>query len=556
MDTVKYLGRDCELSTTGVDADRRAVSSWEVTRRVLAQIDAAFAPLGTRTWSHRPGPARGHDRERSGSAYSADCLRHWAPNGQCYYSDLAHVEVCTAECRTPYEFAAQSWSTLLVVEAARRRAQELAPPGTRYLLAASNVDALDPGVSWGTHLNVAVSPQLFADLLLDAKRPAVLAFVASALAAAMPFFGAGYVLPLRDGSCRYSLSARAHHVTRVVCDSTTTPFERGLLNTRREAHAAACDRLHLIGFDFALASAALLAAFVQACFAAAEAGYVGPVLLAPLQALHAWSLGFDQERGAPLALAKLVDGREVTLGAYVRELALALLRLCDEGTIKGAVAPSCAELLPRIAELAERVDRGDLAAGARHLDWAAKLVVLRQSCHQRGVGLDDDALRLLDHDFAATDPARSPLFKLWRRGLLDPLVDGAAVEACLRDGPTRNRGWARGRLIQRFCGTIDDVDWDHVELALTDERFGPRVRVDMPDPGGCGRDEFEPLLAGAADVHDLAATVRRAQRADAGTKTASFTPTTPLGDLRREVRFPWPPPPSGDGHANSNRDRP
>ncbi len=528
----KYLGRDCELSTTGISADRRAIPPWEVTQRVLRRIDAGFAHLGTKCWTLR---ARSDDAMAAGytsygnSAYSSDCLRQWGPNGQCYYSDMAHVEVCTAECRTPFEFAAQGWSTLLVAEAARAAAQADAPPKTRYLLSTANVDASDPGVSWGTHLNVAVSSQLFEDLILDTRRPGVFGFVTSALAAAIPFFGCGYLLPCRD-RVRFSLSARAHHITRMLCDATTTPFARGLLNSRREPHASGVERLHLIGFDFNLVSAALLAAFVQSALALAETGFSGLELREPLQALQAWSLGIDPATGAPTAVAALDDGRQLTLGAYVREVAATMRQLIAGGELASVLPTGTCELLQQVEELGARAARGDLDACAKHLDWAAKLHVLRAHCAARGTDLDHAATRLLDHDFANTDPTRGALWKLIDRGLVDPLITRADAEACLRDGPARNRGWTRGRLVQRFHADLAEIAWDQVELNLTPSRLGRRLRLAMPDPGGHGADAFAAILHNATDV----ATLARLADAEPG----AVATIEPMRDLRTELWLP------------------
>ena len=81
---VKYLGRDCELSTTGIGADDQAIASWNVVRAILAQIGPAFRAQGAEVWSG--------DASRKGSCYasssSMDCLRNWASNGQCYYCDM------------------------------------------------------------------------------------------------------------------------------------------------------------------------------------------------------------------------------------------------------------------------------------------------------------------------------------------------------------------------------------------------------------------------------------------------------------------------------------
>ena len=100
------------------------------------------------------------------------------------------------------------------------------------------------------------------------------------------------------------------------------------------------------------------------------------------------------------------------------------------------------------------------------------------------------------------------LWRLWREGLVDPLVDEADVEACLDDGPQDNRGWARGQLIRRFRDEITDVDWSYVELRRSADRWGPRLRVTMPRPSSLSRARFESILQRAQDPCHLAALLR------------------------------------------------
>jgi hypothetical protein len=78
--------------------------------------------------------------------------------------------------------------------------------------------------------------------------------------------------------------------------STTEAFERGILNTRREPHGEGHARMHLIGFDFALAGAPLLASFVQCIFAAAEEGFCALGLYDPVRALRVWSWSLETEK--------------------------------------------------------------------------------------------------------------------------------------------------------------------------------------------------------------------------------------------------------------------
>jgi len=439
-----------------------------------------------------------------------------------------HVECCTAATRYPRTFAAQSISTLLAVEAARQRAQARAAPGVAYALTTANADALDPAISFGTHISFQIARPLWEDLLLENRHPAILGFVTSALAADVPFFGAGYVLPLKNGSAVYSLSARAHHLCRLKTLSTTEAFRRGLLNSRREPHGRDHDRLHLICCDFGLLAAAPMFSFIQCLLAAAEEGYCGMNLYDPLRALHTWSWNLDLQTGRLPATAMLVDGRHLTLPAYVRELATTLLRMCEDGLIGEDVAPQATEMLPRIVDLASYAEEGSLQQCGRQLDWASKLLCLIHACHQDGLALSDARIRLADHDFSHTDAEYGTVWRLWDAGLVDPLVDRADAVACLAEGPAESRDWGRGRIIDRFFDSVTDVDWSYVDLRVDAQHWSPRLRIEMPSLDSLSKDRCGTLIDTAADAVQLSQ--RLADRTGSVVRHAD-----PLDDISHQV---------------------
>ncbi len=526
----KFLGRDCELSTSGSDAAGEPIKAWDVSRAVIENVDAAYEPYGTKVWTPRSDGWLWGGKYGGfylGSAYSTDCLRHWAPDGKCFYVDMSHVEVCTAPALSPRAFAAQVIGALLVAEAARKCAEQRAELGTAYRLSASNADPVDPAISWGSHLNVSVSHALWEDLCLSHDHPAILGFVASAIAAAVPFFGAGYVLLPGDGTARYSLSARAHHITRVLTLATTEAFGRGLLNTRREPHARACERLHLIGFDQSLASEALLGSFMQCVLAAAEEGYCGHVLFDPVRATHAWSWQIDLKSGALTGLALLADGERITLPAYMRRVATALIEMCDSGFITDAVAPEAREMLGRIVELTRYAEEGAVARLGRHLTWAAKLLHLLDLCARRGATFADPAVRLADHDFLDTGAERGAFWRLWRSGRIDPLIELRHARKSLLDGPPESSAWGRGRLIQRFGADITSVEWDRVVLRRGHERFAPLLCIEMPRLDSLCRTRCEQIIRAAADASDLECLTEDA--------SAEARLEDPVGDVSRQL---------------------
>ena len=518
--TPKFLGRDCELSSTGIDGDESSIDPGRVTREVLRQIPEAFTAQGATVWS---------ERSRFMSA-SMDCLRNWSSSGMCHYADMAHVECASAVCLDPNDLAAQCWAMVRAAEEARQLAEQASDEPVSFSLSTSNADLLDPSISFGTHLSACVSESLWGDLFHSWRRPSRLAMVASGLAAATPFFGSGYLLPFRD-RVTYSLSARAHHITRVTSLSTTEAFRRGMLNSRREPHGKGFQRLHIIGFDFCLLSTPLLASFVQTLLAAAEENFCGLQLVDPVRALRVWSWGLDLQTGRMPERATLVDGRNLTLPAYLREMTQTLLTMCESGLIPETVAPRATTLLPRLIELTHYAEEGSVTQCAPHLTWASKLLCLLNTCHEEGAEFGDAATRLMDHDFSNTDPERGLIWQLWDEGLVDPLIERDAVEACWTRAPENSRDALRGRMIEKFHDSIHDIDWSYVEFRETEDRWGPRFRVDLPDLERSAGEEIERIIDSSADVRELSERLTRLERAES---------RNPVDDVRDDLAIPGP----------------
>jgi proteasome accessory factor A len=527
MSISKFGGRDCELSTCG-EENGRSIDNFDVTRDILRQIGPALESLGASDWTSLSG---------RGSPYSMDCLRHWGGGGQSWYADMSHVECCTASCLDPQSFAAQCLSIVLAAEKARQLAQakEAIDGGVvKYSLSTSNADVLDPSISFGTHISFCIDTPLWEDLVDEHRRPAVLGFVASALAAATVFFGNGYILPLKDGSTIYSPSARAHHLTKMVSLSTTQAYGRGLLNSRRESHGKGFERLHLINFDFCLLSAAPMFSLMQNVLAAAEEGYCGLNLCEPLKALRLWSWSLDPATGKLPAVCTLVDGRNLTVAQYIAELTRTLLEMHEGGLIKESIAPHARLWLPKILELAHYVEEGSLEQSSRHLTWAAKLLWLMQLGNQEGLSLGDPAMRLADHDFTNTNPEQGAIWQLWEAGLVDPFVTLDDAKAALVEGPVESRDWGRGQLIRRWGESIADIDWGYVEVRRGGGAWGPRLRIDLPQLDSLNA-ENRPLLDRATDLTHLCELM----------SPETSTRVDPIDNITRQLPMYYPQPGNG-----------
>ncbi len=514
----KHGGRDCELSSTGTNANG-SIDPGNVTGAILRQVPAAVEARGGRVWCS----------QGSYFSYSTDSLRRWASNGGCHYGDLGHVECCTPTSLDPFEFSRRSLLSVRIAEEARRLAQAEASDDVTYALSTANVDLLDPAISFGSHISMAIEQTLWQDLFTGYRRPSRLAMVASGIAAAIAFFGAGYLLPMKDRTV-YSLSARAHHITTVSTLSTTEPFRRGLLNSRREPHGKGFERLHLIGFDFCLSSSAMLFSFLQCLLAAAEECFCQLQIIDPVRALRSWSWGLDLENGHMPITAGLVDGRQLTLPQYMRELTQTLLQMCETGLIPVTVAPHATDLLSRVVQLTDCAEAGRVADCARHLTWASKLLCLLNHCEQEGGVLGDASTRLLDHDFANTDKERGMFWRLWEQREIDPLVDPDDVECGWSEPPREARDYARGRLIELFADQITDVNWSYIEVNRSANSWGPRIRIDLPRLDDLDHNEFDAMLDSCRSLDALIDRLKATQTA----KTVD-----PLEDLTQHLVQPF-----------------
>jgi Pup amidohydrolase len=517
----KFVGDDCELSTTGRGPDGRPLDCLEISYAILDRIGAAMDPLGVKVWSgnrHNSNEVWGHPSGRNhGSRHGwgngrgtplyvnrFDSNRKWGSHGGAAYCDCEKGEWNTAETLTPRRYAAQHIGSLVMAERARRLAEADAPQGTQLHLTAENVDPQDPAVSWGTHFNVSISRALWDDLHHEVRHPNVLSFVTSALAAATVMFGSGYLLPLRNGDVIFSLSARAPHLTKLDSLSTIVAFERGILNSRREGHSNE-ERQHLINFDFSPLGARLRCSLVQAIFAAAEEGYCGLNLFDPVKALRTWSFSLDMQSGRLQEAVLLADGSRLTLPQYVRALCTALLQMAESGLIAENVAPEARELLPVIIELTRQLEAGELLRCARHLDWCVKTLFLGNLCVEHGATLGDATTRLASFDYTNTNPERGWFWKLWEAGEIDPMVSREEVNRSLVTPPPESRAWGRAMLIRRFYDRIAAVGWDHVDLSrnAAGSRWSPRLRISLPELQSLNQAELEPILSQTRDIGDL-----------------------------------------------------
>ncbi|MGA2034645.1 MAG: proteasome accessory factor PafA2 family protein [Thermoguttaceae bacterium] len=514
MPIPKFVGDDCELSTTGRGPDGQQLGGMEVTYALLDHIGEAFLPYGLQVWTDRPHGNQSWQNGYGGATTTYvnrfDSNRNWLPNGGCSYCDCEKLEMATGATLCASRYAAQHIASLIIAERARQAVEAEAAQGIEVQITAENVDPQNPSASWGTHFNVSIAKSLWQGLHTEVRHPNVYSFVTSALAAATAMFGSGYLLPLQNGEVIYSLSARAPHLTKLDSLSTIVAFQRGILNSRREGFSSE-ERQHLINFDFSPAGARLRACLVQMIFAAAEEGYCGLNLFDPVKALRTWSFSLDMQSGRLPEPALLADGTQMTLPQYVRALCTVLLEMVESRLIGEDVVPEAAELLPVIIELTHQLDAGALAHCAKHLDWCVKILFLLNLCVDGGARFGDAATRLASFDYTNTNPQRGWFWKLWEAGQIDPLVSKEEVEQALATAPPESRAWGRAGILRRFHQHVAAVSWDHVTLLrnAAASRWSPRLKIGLPELDSLNRAVLEPILVQARDVDHLERLLRQ-----------------------------------------------
>ncbi len=512
------LGADIELSNAWIGAPWR--TNLEAASVLLRQVRSMRSVRGFSS-----GAAAGTGR-------LLEWGRHWLKNGGCIYIDMAHLELCAPETRSARDHAAAVHAMIQLARFCRRRALAALPDGQDLFVSVHNSDGT-LSTSWGAHLNVALSRRLWDDLFHD-RKPHLMALLASIVAAAVPVFGQGMVVPMRRG-CRYATSARAHHIGSLVTLSTIEPFNRGLLNSRDEPHAAGdLARLHLIAFDASLqpATIVLRSGLMQLVVAALQCGWFDAALLLddPVSAVKTWSLGFDPAAGAfrPLAVPR-AEGSPIGLFAWHRRLIDGLRLLVNSGRISEETVPEGTLILDLWDDTLDALLGEDLPRLSRRLDWALKWTILAELL-ETTPDLSDPRFRLLDLHYGHVDDRVGLFWNYWREEQIDSVVDARSIRRFRTGGDPHTRSGLRGELVRRLEPWIIDMDWSYIELSRDATRSwwhgARRHHIALSDPAEPGGPHIDRLRDLFPDDEELLEHLVAAARAEDGAISPLVRPGT------------------------------
>lgn len=404
-------------------------------------------------------------------------------NGSRLYLDVgSHPEYATAECDGLRQLIAHDRAGERIVDDLAQQAERsLAAEGidTGVYLFKNNTDSA--GNSYGCHENY----------LLDRSTQ-----VRGLAAVLLPFLvtrqlicGAGKILPGSsaggavgpagdvDGA-RFCFSQRAEHMWDGVSSATTR--SRPLINTRDEPHADSTRfrRMHVISGDSNMIETTTLlkVASTRLVLEMLEAGFdLRPMALShPVRAIREVSRDLTGTR--PVSLT---DGSTMTALEIQREFLAAVHRYLDAGGWERDDRPDVERAVALWERVLDAVESGDHDSVAAHIDWAAKLRLIRQVQSRSGGDLDDPRLAQIDLTYHDVRPGRGLHSVLERRGLVSRVVDDAAVEHARTSAPETTRAALRGRFITAATAAERDFTVDWVHLKVTD---GTVPTVPCSDP--------------------------------------------------------------------------
>jgi proteasome accessory factor A len=516
--TPKILGADYELANALETPNATFHQNvYEASRRLLDEI-------------------KGYPRTPMWSGTAIEWGRRFlAGNGGSAYIDSDHLEINLPEHRRAADHALHVLAGFRIAQRARAAAEEKLPARAGRLSLLATVS--DTHRSWGAHLNVCISRELWDGLFT--RKPHLAGLFATHLATASLYTGQGQVGAGNDrAECDFQLAQRPDFFEEFLGWQTT--HRRPLLNMRDEAHAGkTLARMHIIFFDNTLAPTAsyLKAGTTQLVLAMLEAGWIDPSLLLDDPLAASWEVSRDLTLAAKLRLVG--RGRFASAVEVQRGLAELAGEFVASGEAGDAV-PDAEAIVACWLSTLDMLQRRDLAALARRVDWALKYLVLDRQRGRRGLTWQSPEIRALDLRYASLDPAEGLFLQLARAGQVEQMPDDAAIDRAVDEPPEDSRAYLRAHLLRRLGDEVQDMEWDRVRFRHTTGRYrSAGLWLGMPDPARWGKEESDPVLASCQTAQDFIEAVGQPEWPE----TTLGQTTTEAGGWGRLTAWTW----SGSG---------
>lgn len=424
------------------------------------------------------------------------------PNGARLYTDHAHPEYSTAECRSARQAIACDKAGEAVLRRATAQLRQLCPE-VEVTLFKNNSDY--KGHSYGCHENYLLDANGHERLLAGDARTAIQILIPF-LVTRQVFAGAGKVGGEAEHyrSEGYQVSQRADFIKNLFGLETT--HARPIINTRAEHHADAkrFRRLHLILGD---ANMCEVAGFVklgatQIVLQMIEDRFFDRQwsLREPIDALRRMSLKHD-------AALELDNGRRMTAVQIQRQFLECAGAFA--GTAGAAAIPEYEAILACWADILDGLEwlklssdfdiEDDPAHMCQKLDWVLKLSLLNRYRRSRNSSWDHPLLKVLDLQYHRVDSPEGIFYKLQRDGMTQRLCDDEQIGHFIDNPPDDTRAYFRSRCIQKYAREMFLLNWEVVGF----ENGEVHRMVPLLNPLQGTREQFETFFSEAKDSAEL-----------------------------------------------------
>ncbi len=424
------------------------------------------------------------------------------PNGARLYTDHAHPEYATPECRSAIEVVAcdKAGEQILCrsMAWARRSAPEIG-----ITLFKNNSDHM--GHSYGCHENYLMDAKAHDNCLVGHPEKA-LALLIPFLVTRQIYAGAGKVGNERKNApaADFQLAQRAEFIETLF--GLETMYSRSLINTRAEHHADALRfrRLHLILGDANMCEFAgfLKIGATQIILQMLEQQWeIKDLTLAdPVRAMQ--QIAVD----ANTAIA-LQDGRR--LSALQIQHILHEQAVSFEGEKDTEPIPESNRILDcwqtalegleklRISDEWEILD--DPLQLSRRLDWVLKLWMIDRFRREKKCLWDDSRLRVLDLQYHNIDPQQGIFYRLQQQGLTERLLSDDQIHGFVENAPGGTRAFFRSQCLKKFSREIFMINWEVVGFDHGDVHR----MVPLLNPSKGTREQFGELFANVSDSREF-----------------------------------------------------
>jgi len=411
-------------------------------------------------------------------------------NGARYYVDHAHPEYSCPEVTNVRELVIHEKAGERILEASRREANALLPPGAQLLIYKNNSDR--KGNSYGSHENY----------LMDRRTP-----FKQIVEHLLPFFvsrqiycGAGKVGSENRGHpVDYQISQRADfYETEVALD---TMVKRPIINTRDEPHAdrEKYRRLHVIVGDANLSEYTIYLrnGVTALILSMIEDGAIKKSLSLrdPVKAIKEAS----HDPSCRVRL-QLDDGKKMSAVELQKEF----LEMALAYTSSRSIDVVTKDVIVRWQHVLECLARDPMELHEK-IDWVMKRAMIESFMERKQLDWDSPQVGMLDLQYHDLRPDKGLYYLLERQGRAERIVTDEEIAAAVHNPPRDTRAYFRGECLRRYGSAVFGVNWDAISFGVNGE---PIKRILMAEPLKGTKVYVEDLLTSSPTAAELVRNLR------------------------------------------------